>query len=236
MENIIEIKNLHFAYGKHEVLHGVNIAIAPKEIVGLVGLNGSGKSTLLDTICNVKKQSAGEIFVAGEQGSRNVKKLIGYMPQSFGLFHDLTVWENIKYISTVFGIFDNNVIEQIIKTCRLDAYKNVYASNLSGGYKQLLSLACALVHNPKMLILDEPTSAMDPIFRAQFWDIVQSYNNKDTTILVTTHYLEEMSKTDRIILLDAGKIAWQGKYEDLQGEELIKIYNRHTDVSDEKTV
>ena len=158
------------------------------------------------------------------------------MPQSFGLFHDLTVWENIKYISTVFGIFDNNVIEQIIKTCRLDAYKNVYASNLSGGYKQLLSLACALVHNPKLLILDEPTSAMDPIFRAQFWDIVQSYNNKDTTILVTTHYLEEMSKTDRIILLDAGKIAWQGKYEDLQGEELIKIYNRHTDVSDEKTV
>lgn len=202
MQEILKVLNLYKSYGKVKVLKGVNFSIKKGEIVGLIGVNGSGKSTLIETICGVKNKDSGEIVGIVE----NCKN-IGYMPQSFGCFNDLTVKENLKYFALIYNL-NNNRVQEVLNITHLKEKENYLCGNLSGGYRQLVSLAVAILHNPKLLILDEPTSAMDPLFRDSFWKIIKNYLAGGGSVLVTTHYMEEINLCTKLLILSGGKIVY----------------------------
>jgi ABC-2 type transport system ATP-binding protein len=232
---MIKIENVTKSYKQKLVLKDINLNIVGGEVFALIGVNGSGKSTLVDIVCGAKQLDGGKVLIDSIDAALNNNKkiindLIGYMPQSFGLFNDLTVAENLDYVS---NIYDKTMeeVDQVISECDLLEYKNVLAQNLSGGYKQLLSLACALIHAPKILILDEPTSAMDPLMRKKFWHIIKKYNKNGTTILIITHYLEELLQCQRFACLSGGEIRFVcsvDKFRDkgfINIEEILKKYN-----------
>jgi ABC-2 type transport system ATP-binding protein len=217
---MLEVKNLHKSYNKNIVLNNLSLKVDDSEIVALIGINGSGKTTLLELICGIKKIDSGDILIndINLKDRRNiikVKNIIGYMPQSFSLFNDLTVKENLKYLATIYNVEDKERVNKTIDMCYLKDKENYLAKNLSGGFKQLLSLAGSIIHNPKFLILDEPTSAMDPLFRKQFWEIVHNCNKIGTTVLVTTHYMEEIFECDTLMCLAKGNIIHQTPIKDL---------------------
>lgn len=217
---IIQAQALKKSYGKHTVLNDLSFDIHEQELVALVGVNGSGKSTLIELLCGVKKADGGQlclfektIMKASER--LEVKKNIGYMPQHFCLFQDLTVKENLDYMATVYGT-NSNAVKQMLDQCYLTDKQHFLAKNLSGGYKQLLSLAAAILHSPKLLILDEPTSAMDPLFRKRFWKIIKDFCAQNgATVLVTTHYMEEIFECNKIMFLSSGKIIHSSTVENI---------------------
>lgn len=224
---MIKIKNLKKSYRKKDVLKSINFTLKKGEIKALIGTNGSGKSTLIEIICGIRKFSDGEIIVADldVRNRKNKVKLnhvVGYMPQSFCMFNDLTVYENLLYVCSLYNI-DKSKIAQIMDTCYLTEYKDFLAGNLSGGYKQLLSIATVIIHDPKVLILDEPTSAMDPLFRKKFWKIVKSYNKSGVTVLIVTHYIEELLECDTFSLLSDGKIVFDGNVKEFKENGFINI-------------
>ena len=200
-DNILEIKNITKSYGKKEVLKGVNLSIKKGEKIALIGVNGSGKSTLLEIICGVKRQSGGEIQVPFGKGE------IGYMPQTFSLFQDLTVGENLGYLAVLYHL-DKGVVQSVLEKCFLTQKKDMLAKDLSGGYKQLLSLASSIIFNPQLLVLDEPTSAMDPLFRESFQKILSEFMKDGGSVLLTTHYMEEIDFCDKVAILSDGKIVY----------------------------
>lgn len=200
MEEILKIAHLKKLYGKKEVLKEVNLTLFQGECLALVGVNGGGKSTLLEIICGVKKANSGEIIT-----SLKMKKNIGYMPQKFSLFQDLTVQENLNYLAVLYHLNKADV-DAVIKKCLLVGRENYLARNLSGGYKQLLSLAGAIIFQPKLLILDEPTSAMDPFFRANFQKIITEYIQNGGSCILSTHYMDEITYCDKVAVLSGGEI------------------------------
>lgn len=201
MQNIVlNVQNIEKSYGKTPVLKGVSFKLTQGEKKALIGVNGSGKSTLIEIICGVKKESTGSV-----DGIINDCKNFGYMCQSFSLFADLTVRGNLEYFALIYGV-DKSRIDEVINMCFLTEKQNYLCCNLSGGYKQLTSLAVAILHKPKLLILDEPTSAMDPLFRDKFWKIIDLYSALGNAILIITHYIEEVEKCDSIMVLSDGKI------------------------------
>lgn len=225
---MLEVKGVKKAYGQKKVLTGVDLEVKDGEIKGLIGVNGAGKSTLIECVCGVKKADEGEIFIDGRncaerKARREIKTIIGYMPQTFRLFNDLTLEENLKYLCAVYRIPSSRAGE-VMDLCRIADQAKVLAGNLSGGYRQLLSMAAALVHAPKFLILDEPTAAMDPIFRRQFWDILRLYRKEESaTILVITHYFEELVECDSFVCLAGGKVAFNGSLAEFRQEGLLDI-------------
>ncbi|MBQ7798662.1 MAG: ABC transporter ATP-binding protein, partial [Clostridia bacterium] len=162
----------------------------------------------------------------------DIKMIIGYMPQTFCLFNDLTVKENLGYLSAVYGLNEQVEVQRIIELCNLTSMQNKLAQNLSGGYRQLLSLAGAIIHSPKFLILDEPTSAMDPLFRKNFWKIINECRNNGCTVLVITHYMEELFQCDSFACLSNGKIVFDGRTEqfkhlgELDVEKILETYTK----------
>jgi len=219
---MLDVKGVYKKYKDKQVLKGVNLKVEKGQIKGLVGVNGAGKTTLIELICRVKQADKGEILVDGIKlnNAKKIKRIVGYMPQSFSLFLDLTVRENLDYLCAVYGL-DEKVIDKILVNCNLVEMKNKLAKNLSGGYKQLLSLAGAIVHSPKLLILDEPTSAMDPIFRKEFWKIINNCKSQGTTVLIITHYMEELLNCDSFACLSNGVIVFDGKVSDYSQNGLI---------------
>ena len=220
---MLKIENLHKSYGKKEILKGLTLNIEDGDIVALIGVNGAGKSTMLEIICGLIKKNSGSVEIANmnidKRGNRKkIKYILGYMPQYFSMFNDLTVKENLKYLCTVYGIKDKNRCQDIIKLCNLEDKQNQLAKNLSGGYRQLLSLAGTIINLPKFLIMDEPTSAMDPIFRSKFWDIIKKLNSDGTTILVTTHYIEEIIECNKMFCLSNGVITIEKDTKELEIE------------------
>lgn len=216
---MLKITNVYKKYKNNEVLKGVTFSVKEGEIKGLIGVNGVGKSTLIECICGVKKRDSGKIEIHGidvadKSFSKTIKHLVGYMPQSFNLFNDLTVEENLRYLFGVFQLEKKEIIENILDTCFLTPYKKTLAQNLSGGYRQLLSLAAALIHSPKILILDEPSSAMDPLFRKRFWEIINTCKNAGVTILLITHHMEELIECDSFVCLSNGVASFEGTVED----------------------
>ena len=223
---VLKINNVTKAYKDHQVLKGISLQVMDNEIKALIGVNGAGKSTLLDIVCGVKSMDEGQVLINDMSTSDKKKRLdikytIGYMPQSFALFNDLTVEENLKYLRAVYKMDID--IDKVIDKCNLSTYRRVIASSLSGGYRQLLSLAGAIVHNPKLLILDEPTSAMDPLFRKDFWKIVKEYKCSGGTVLVITHYLEELLECESFACLSEGIIKYDGRVKEFRKEGFINI-------------
>jgi ABC-2 type transport system ATP-binding protein len=204
---MVEVKNVSLRFNLIEAVKDVSFSVDKGNVFGLVGSDGAGKSTLLRLIATMIKPTQGEILVSGLNvvtQRRKIKNLIGYMPQRFGLYQDLTVDENINFFMDVFGIARK---ERKIRKEKYLGFSNLLpfvdrlAGNLSGGMKQKLGLACVLVHEPRLLILDEPTNGVDPVSRHEFWEILGNMKKEGMTIIVSTAYLDEGEKCDSLGLM-----------------------------------
>ena len=205
--SIVTVDSVSKNFGAYEAVAPVSFSVAPGTILGLVGSDGAGKTTLLRMIATMLKPSAGRIFVKDfdvVSQKTAVKPLIGYMPQRFGLYQDLTVDENIDFFMDIFGITGKERRSRkdfYLGFSNLHPFVDRLARDLSGGMKQKLGLACVLVHEPAVLILDEPTNGVDPVSRQEFWDILTQMRREGMTILVSTAYLDEGEKCDRLMLM-----------------------------------
>jgi ABC-2 type transport system ATP-binding protein len=203
----VSVEKVSLRYGALLAVRDVSLSVGPGAIFGLVGSDGAGKSTLLRMVATMIRPSEGRIRIEGldivlDKG--RVKPLIGYMPQRFGLYQDLTVDENMTFFMDIFGIPKAERIkrrERYLGFSNLLPFVDRQAGNLSGGMKQKLGLACVLVHEPKVLILDEPTNGVDPVSRQEFWDILGQMRLGGMTILVSTAYLDEGEKCDHLALM-----------------------------------
>lgn len=204
---ILRVDNVSRRFGKVEAVSQVSFSVQAGSIFGFVGSDGAGKTTLLRMIAAMIRPSTGRIQIDGldvVQERARVKERIGYMPQRFGLYSDLTVAENMDFFMDIFGIFGTEREkrkDQYLGFSNLTPFQDRLARDLSGGMKQKLGLACVLVHQPRMLILDEPTNGVDPVSRKEFWEILCAMQKEGMTILVSTAYLDEGEKCDQIILM-----------------------------------
>ena len=204
---MVEVKNVSLRFNLVEAVKNVSFQVKRGNIFGLVGSDGAGKSTLLRMIATMIKPTQGEIFVGGLNvvaQRQKIKNIIGYMPQRFGLYQDLTVEENMTFFMDVFDIprkERKSRKEKYLGFSNLLPFTNRLAGNLSGGMKQKLGLACVLVHEPQLLILDEPTNGVDPVSRHEFWEILGSMKKEGMTILVSTAYLDEGERCDSLGLM-----------------------------------
>lgn len=204
---ILRVDQVSMRFGKVEAVSQVSFSVQAGSIFGFVGSDGAGKTTLLRMIAAMIRPSTGRIQIDGidvVQDRARVKELIGYMPQRFGLYSDLTVAENMDFFMDIFGIFGSERKkrkDQYLGFSNLTPFQDRLARDLSGGMKQKLGLACVLVHQPRLLILDEPTNGVDPVSRKEFWEILCSMQKEGMTILVSTAYLDEGEKFDQIILM-----------------------------------
>lgn len=204
---MVEVKNVSLRFDLVEAVKNVSFQVKSGNIFGLVGSDGAGKSTLLRLIATMIKPTEGEIFVGGLNvvtQRQKIKNIIGYMPQRFGLYQDLTVEENMQFFMDVFDIPRKERKmrkEKYLGFSNLLPFTDRLAGSLSGGMKQKLGLACVLVHEPLLLILDEPTNGVDPVSRQEFWEILGSMKKEGMTILVSTAYLDEGEKCDSLGLM-----------------------------------
>ena len=198
------------SFGRTRALDDVSFSVAKGEIVALMGANGAGKSTLFDIISTVDPEFQGEVSVAGisvRENPSGVRKCIGYVPGRFSLYPDLTVGENLEFFATAYGC-SPDAIEAISPQLwrGLKPFIDLRAGNLSGGMKQKLAICCAMVHNPSVLLLDEPTVGVDPVSRHDVWEELASLRSKGVAILISTHYLDEAIVADKILFLHQGRV------------------------------
>ncbi len=219
---IIEVERVSKTFGSLWALADVSFSVPSLEICGLVGSDGAGKTTLLRIIAAMIAPSSGSVAVGGLDVVRQktaVKGLIGYMPQRFGLYQDLTVSENLDFFMDIYGITGparKQRRERYLGFSNLLPFLDRKAGDLSGGMRQKLGLACVLVHQPKVLILDEPTNGVDPVSRQEFWDILMEMKREGITILVSTAYLDEGEKCDQLILMHGARLLAQASPSDLK--------------------
>ncbi len=220
---IVTTSNVSMRFGRIEALRDISFEVSAGSIFGLVGSDGAGKSTLLRLVATMIKPSQGEIYVNGfnvVSERRKVKSVIGYMPQRFGLYQDLTVDENMEFFMDIFNIprkERKKRKEKYLGFSNLLPFSDRFAGNLSGGMKQKLGLACVLVHEPKVLILDEPTNGVDPVSRQEFWEILMSMKKEGMTILVSTAYLDEGEICDELVLMHQSIILETAKPKIMRG-------------------
>lgn len=214
--NAIEVNNLTKVFGKFKAVDQISFNVSQGEIFGFLGANGAGKSTTIRMLIGILEPTSGDALVGGYSIKNEpdmVKKNIGYMSQKFSLYNDLTVVENIRFFAGIYGLDGKKYEERkkwVLKVANLENMENVITSSLPGGIKQRLALGTAVIHEPKIVFLDEPTSGVDPISRRNFWDLINELSEGGTTVLVTTHYLDEAEFCNDIILINAGKLIAQG--------------------------
>ena len=224
--NSIEVKNLTKKYGKFTSVDSISFDVEQGEVFGFLGANGAGKSTTIKMLCAILEPTSGDAMVAGysiEKEPDMVKRNIGYMSQKFSLYTDLTVEENINFFASVYGLKGNALDERkkwVLNTAGLTDRKDSLTGTLSTGFKQRLALGCAVIHEPKIVFLDEPTGGVDPISRKNFWDLINELSTNGTTVFVTTHYLDEAEFCNRIMMIDAGKIIAGGSPGELKTKYL----------------
>ncbi len=206
----ISINHISKSYKKVNALQDISFDIKAGELFGLIGPDGAGKTTLFRILTTLLIADEGTATVAGFDVVADYKKIrnnVGYMPGKFSLYQDLTVKENLNFFATIFGttVEENyDLIKDIY--VQIEPFKNRRAGKLSGGMKQKLALCCALIHRPKVLFLDEPTTGVDPVSRKEFWEMLKRLQKKDITILVSTPYMDEAELCDRVALIQDGKI------------------------------
>jgi ABC-2 type transport system ATP-binding protein len=212
----IAVQDLTRVFGKFTAVDKVSFRVQPGQIMGFLGANGAGKSTTIRMLCGLLAPTAGTAMVAGfdvRKQPDQVKARIGYMSQKFSLYPDLSVRDNIIFFGGVYGLSRRQIDERmpwVVEMAGLRGRENSMTNELAGGWKQRLALGCAILHNPGIIFLDEPTSGVDPISRRQFWDLIQTLAAQGTTVLVTTHYLDEAEYCNDIILIHAGRLIAQG--------------------------
>jgi ABC-2 type transport system ATP-binding protein len=220
-EIVVEARGLGRRFGAVAAVDSVDLAVARGEVFGFLGPNGSGKSTLLRMLLGLLRPSAGSARVLGFEMPRDAELLrpsVGYMPQRFSLYEELTVEENLRFAGRVFGLVGGRVAEQVaavVASHGLGPFRRARAGALSGGWKQRLALAAATVHEPLLLVLDEPTAGVDPQSRRAFWERIFALAAGGTTILVSTHYMDEAVRCHRLCMLRDGRRAALGTPVDL---------------------
>lgn len=220
--NSIEVKNLTKKFGEFISVNNISFNVKKGEVFGFLGANGAGKSTTIRMLCGILKPTSGDAIVGGfsvMNQPEKVKQQIGYMSQKFSLYNDLTVEENINFFGNIYGL-SNSVLEErkkwVLSVADLIGKENLLTNSLPGGIKQRLALGTAVIHRPEIVFLDEPTSGVDPIARRNFWELINSLAEDGTTVVVTTHYLEEAEYCNNIILIDAGKLIAEGNPKELK--------------------
>ena len=212
----IQIENLRKSFGETVAVDGLSLVVNPGEIFGLIGPDGAGKTTTMRIACGLLVPDSGRALVMGRDSTletAQVKDHLGYMPQRFSLYPDLTVAENLRFFADMFHIPASErqtKEERLMHFSRLAPFRNRRASQLSGGMKQKLALSCMLIHSPDVLILDEPTTGVDPISRQEFWQILKDLSREGRALLVSTPYMDEAQLCDRVALMHSGKSITQG--------------------------
>lgn len=224
--SVISVKNLEKSYEKGSViaLKGINLEIEKGELFGLIGPDGAGKTTLFRILSTLILPDSGTAKLMGLDVVKDfweIRKILGYMPGKFSLYQDLSIEENLNFFATVFNttVKENyHLIEEIYE--QIEPFKKRRAGKLSGGMKQKLALCCALIHEPKILLLDEPTTGVDPVSRKEFWEMLGRLKSKGITVLVSTPYMDEASRCSRIALMQAGNI--------MEVDSLSNIINKNS--------
>jgi len=229
----VTVQDLEKRFGSFIAVNRVTFQVAKGEIFGFLGPNGAGKSTTIRMLCGILTPSDGTGTVAGydiRTQPEQIKSHIGYMSQKFSLYGDLTVEENIDFYSGIYRIPPEKKKarkEWVIEMAGLKDHRNSKTAILSGGWKQRLSLGCAILHEPPIIFLDEPTSGVDPISRRQFWDLIYQLSGKGVTVFVTTHYMDEAEYCDRLGLIYRGELIALGTPEvlknELMQEEVLEV-------------
>jgi ABC-type multidrug transport system ATPase subunit len=231
--NAIEINNFRKHFGDVEAVKGVSFAVEKGELFGLIGPDGAGKTTLLRAICTLLLPDEGNILVENFDTTKHISQIraiLGYMPQRFSLYQDLTVAQNLRFFADLFQVLPGEREErlaQLYQFSKLEPFQKRLAGALSGGMKQKLALSCALIHTPKILVLDEPTFGVDPVSRKEFWDILREIQKQGTTILVSTAYMDEADQCQRVALFFQGKIAALGTPGALKTQYRYPLFKLH---------
>ncbi len=220
--NSIEVNNLTKQFGNFIAVDNISFNVKEGEVFGFLGANGAGKSTAIRMLCGILSPTSGDAMVGGYSVMNEpdkVKKVIGYMSQKFSLYNDLSVEENINFFGGVYGLEGKKFKERkdwVLQIANLKGKEKLLTASLPGGIKQRLALGAAVIHEPEIVFLDEPTSGVDPISRRNFWDLINDLSANGTTVFVTTHYLEEAEYCNNITLINAGKIIAEGNANELK--------------------
>ncbi len=227
-EKAIEVRELTKRFGKFTAVDGVNFTVKRGEIFGFLGANGAGKSTTIRMLCGLLAPTSGSATVGGYDINTQAELLklnIGYMSQRFSLYDDLTVEQNIRFFGGVYGLDESRIrqrMQWVLDMADLRGREQSLTRTLSGGWKQRLALGCAILHEPAILFLDEPTGGVDPLSRRNFWNLINQLSGQGITILVTTHFLDEAEYCNDIILINAGKVIASGSPLELKTEHIKK--------------
>ena len=215
----VKVINLCKSYGKTEALRGVSFDVERGELFGIIGPDGAGKSTLFRILTTLLLADGGTASVAGydtEREYKAIRECVGYMPGRFSLYQDLTVEENLEFFASVFGttVEENyGLVADIYR--QIEPFRRRRAGKLSGGMKQKLALCCAMIHRPRVLFLDEPTTGVDPVSRKEFWQMLKRLREQGVTILVSTPYMDEAARCDRLALIREGSVIGMGSPEEI---------------------
>jgi drug efflux transport system ATP-binding protein len=230
---VIEIEHLVKRFGAFVSVDDLSLTVGAGEVFGLLGSNGAGKTTTIRMLCGLLTPTAGSARVLGIDVGRDpeaVKRRIGYMTQRFSLYDDLTVRQNIRFFAGVYGLRGREGASRAawaVSTAGLEGKEDLLTRSLPGGWKQRLALACAVLHDPKVVFLDEPTGGVDPISRRRFWGLIDQMAGEGVTLIVTTHYLDEAERCNRIALMHAGRLVALGSVSDLKkvfaGRALLEV-------------
>ncbi|CAN5390226.1 hypothetical protein BH11BAC2_BH11BAC2_03400 [soil metagenome] len=211
-EIVIAVKNLSKKFGDFTAVDTISFEVYRGEIFGFLGANGAGKTTAMRMLCGLSKPTSGEAMVASfdvQRQSEEIKKNIGYMSQKFSLYEDLTVAENIRFYGGIYGLSDLKLKEKtafLLKHLHLETEKDKLVRALPLGWKQKLSFSIAIIHDPAIVFLDEPTGGVDPVTRREFWEMIYQASASGTTVFVTTHYMDEAEYCNRVSIMVDGKI------------------------------
>lgn len=212
----VNVLNLEKRFDQFVAVDRISFSVRTGEIFGFLGPNGAGKSTTIRMLCGIISPSAGSGQVAGYDiftQPEEIKQAIGYMSQKFSLYLDMTPFENIRFYLGIYDVpsrFWKERTEEVLKITRLTHVQDRLTRELPPGWRQRLALGCALLHRPKLLFLDEPTSGVDPITRRHFWEFIKQLTDEGVTVFVTTHYMEEARHCDRVVMINEGKIVAGG--------------------------
>jgi len=225
---VIDVEGLSKTFGAHRVVEGLSLQVAEGEICGFLGANGSGKTTTIRMLCGLLKPDAGSGRCLGYDIVRQphqIRRQVGYMTQRFSLYEDLTVLENLDFVARVYEMRDRRaVVQAIMERMVLENRRDQLAGQLSGGWKQRLALAACVLHQPKLLLLDEPTAGVDAKARREFWDLIHDMALEGLTTLVSTHYMDEAERCGRIVYLAQGRIVVQGSASSVVAQSGLVIF------------
>ena len=238
--NAIEVRDLSKSFGEFTAVDSVSFDVRRGEIFGFLGANGAGKSTTIRMLCALLEPTGGTARVGGydiRKEPEQVKLTIGYMSQRFSLYDDLTVEQNIRFYGGVYGLKGERLRQRmkwVVEMADLEGREKSLTRTLSGGWKQRLALGCAILHEPPIVFLDEPTGGVDPISRRNFWELINRLSSEGITVLVTTHFLDEAEYCNHIILINAGRLIASGSPSELKTSHIrmpiLEVSLRHEDI------